>query len=203
MMMKRAIDVALAGAGLVLVSPVLAVSWAAIRLEGPGPAIFRQTRVGLHGRTFEILKLRTMRQDIDRSLGITPSGDPRVTRVGTVLRATKLDELPQLVNVVKGEMSLVGPRPELPKYVDAWDPEARDVILSVRPGITDPASVAFAREASVLAEVSDPEQYYLDVVLVEKQSMYVDYVRTRSFRGDLHVMLRTLRALVGGRHAGA
>lgn len=199
--MKRALDVTVAGTALVVLSPLMAAVWLAVRLDSPGPALFRQTRVGLRGRTFEILKFRSMRQDVDSSLGITPSGDRRVTRVGRMLRGTKLDELPQLVNVVKGEMSLVGPRPEIPKYADAWDPEARSIILSVRPGITDPASVAFAREASVLAGFADPERYYLDVMLVEKQSMYVEYVRSRTLRGDLRVLLQTMRALLEVRHA--
>lgn len=195
---KRVVDVAAAGAGLLVTAPLQAVIAGAVRLDSPGPVLFRQTRVGRGGEPFTILKFRTMRNDPVRAGGVTATGDPRVTRVGRVLRATKLDELPQLLNVVRGDMSLVGPRPELPRYVDRWDPARREVILSVRPGITDPASVALRDEGAELAAAPDPEAHYVTCLLPLKTAMYVDYVRSASWRTDLRVVLDTARAVIGG-----
>ncbi len=193
---KRAADLVVAGAGLVMASPVLAVCAAAVKLGDGGPVLFRQTRVGLRGRPFRILKLRSMRV---RSAGaeVTSAGDSRVTGVGRVLRATKLDELPQLVNVVAGDMSLVGPRPEVPRYVAAWSDEDRELVLSVRPGITDPASLAFVDEEARLAEADDPEQYYREVIAPAKLALCREYVRTRSLAGDARIVLQTLAAVAG------
>ncbi|MDO5286408.1 MAG: sugar transferase [Actinomycetia bacterium] len=193
---KRAADLVVAGAGLVMASPVLAVCAAAVKLGDGGPVLFRQTRVGLRGRPFRILKLRSMRV---RSTGaeVTSAGDSRVTGVGRVLRATKLDELPQLVNVVAGDMSLVGPRPEVPRYVAAWSDEDRELVLSVRPGITDPASLAFVDEEARLAEADDPEQYYREVIAPAKLALCREYVRTRSLAGDARIVLQTLAAVAG------
>ncbi|MDO5629401.1 MAG: sugar transferase, partial [Mobilicoccus sp.] len=150
---KRMFDVAVSAAGLVLSSPLLAGIAAAVRVDSPGPILFRQTRVGRGGREFAIHKFRTMHVQApgEQRVSVTAAGDPRVTRVGRVLRRTKLDELPQLWDVLRGQMSLVGPRPEVPEYVAAWDPDRALVILSVRPGITDPASLAGLDEASELA----------------------------------------------------
>ncbi len=191
---KRACDVLAAGVGLVLAAPVLAAAAVAVRLDSPGPVLFRQERVGLGGRTFTILKFRTMSPAAGGPL-LSASGDRRVTGVGRWLRASKLDELPQLVNVVRGDMSLVGPRPEVPEYVARWDPARREVILSVRPGITDPASIAYRDEGAELAAAADPEQHYVQVLLPAKTASYVDYVATMSPRGDLAILLETLRAL--------
>jgi lipopolysaccharide/colanic/teichoic acid biosynthesis glycosyltransferase len=129
---------------------------------------------------------------------LTVGDDPRITRVGRWLRSTKLDELPQLWNVVRGDMSLVGPRPEVPQYVALWSPEDREVILSVRPGITDPASIEFRREAEALADVSDPESYYVEVVLPRKVALYRDYVSERTLRKDLAILVHTARTVVTG-----
>ena len=194
--MTRALDVILGGLALVVASPFLLVAALVVRLSSRGGALFRQTRVGLHGREFEILKLRTMRAT-GTGPAVTTTADPRITRFGAWLRSSKLDELPQLVNVLRGEMSLVGPRPEVPEYVCGWPPEVRDVVLSVRPGITDPASVEFRREAEILAAVPDPEDYYLAVVVPRKLEMYVEYVRARSLTGDLRVLARTALATIG------
>lgn len=194
-MTKRLIDVLVAGIGLVLTSPILVVVGVLVRLESRGGALFRQARVGLHGREFEILKFRSMRVEIDGP-AVTSALDPRITRLGEFLRSTKLDELPQLLNVLRGDMSLVGPRPEVPRYVAHWPKEARDVVLSVRPGITDPASVKFRREAELLAKAPDPEQYYIDVLIPQKLALYVEYVRTRSSLGDLRILASTLRTTV-------
>lgn len=196
--MKRLLDVVGAAVGLVVTSPLFLVAALAVRLESRGPVIFRQERVGRYGESFEILKFRTMRVGVSGTQ-VTSGRDPRITRSGRWLRSTKLDELPQLLNVVRGEMSLVGPRPEVPKYVAEWPEDARHLVLSVRPGITDPASIEFRREAEVLAEADDPERHYVDVILPRKVSLYCDYVRTRSFSGDLRVIGDTLRSVAKDR----
>lgn len=151
----RVRDVVIAGAALIVLSPVLVIVAAAVKADSPGPAMFRQRRIGRHGESFEIHKFRTMRTDGD-GLAITSSNDPRVTRVGHILRASKIDELPQLWDVVRGKMSLVGPRPEVAHYVKHWPAHLRRVILTVRPGITDPATVILRSESDLLAAADDP-----------------------------------------------
>ena len=194
-MTKRAFDVAVSGVVLALLWPVLVVIAVLVRLDTPGPALFRQERVGLGGRTFRIHKFRTLRVGPAGAQN-SPAGDTRGTRVGAVLRRTKLDELPQLLDVFRGTMSLVGPRPEVPRYAALWPVEYRDGILSVRPGITDPASVAFRDEPERLAAVDDPEAFYVSVLLPEKARMYAEYVQTQSFAGDLRILARTAVAVV-------
>lgn len=194
-MAKRTFDVVVAGAGLVVLSPVLAVVALAVRLDSPGPAVFRQERVGRHGRPFRIHKFRTM-SVVHDGRPVSAEGDSRVTRLGHFLRRSKIDELPQLLDVVTGRMSLVGPRPELPEFVDLWSPEERRIILSVRPGITDPASIALRNEAAELGRVADPSRHYVESLLPRKAAMYADYVRTRSFARDVVVLLRTVQAVV-------
>ncbi len=194
--MKRLVDVVVAALGLIATSPVQAAIAAAVKVDSPGPLLFRQVRVGRGGRPFEILKFRTMTTGAVGA-AITPAGDARVTRVGEVLRRTKLDELPQLWNVVRGQMSLVGPRPEVPHYVDLWPSDLRDKILSVRPGITDPASIEFRDEGALLAAQPDPERYYREVLLPRKARMYAEYVDSATARGDLAILVRTVRALRG------
>ncbi len=191
---KRVVDVAVAGAGLVVLSPVLAVCSIAVKLDSPGPALFRQTRVGLAGEPFQILKFRSMRV-ATTGAAVTAGNDARITRVGRLLRKTKLDELPQLLNVVRGDMSLVGPRPEVPRYVAEWPAEAREEILSVRPGITDPGSIAFRHEETELAAAPDPERHYVDVILPKKVALYLDYVRHRSLLGDARIVVSTIAAV--------
>jgi lipopolysaccharide/colanic/teichoic acid biosynthesis glycosyltransferase len=190
----RARDLAVAGPALVVLSPVLAVVGLAVRLDSRGPAFFRQERVGLEGRPFRIHKFRTMRVDHDGAT-VSGTGDPRVTRVGRFLRRTKLDELPQLIDVVRGDMSLVGPRPELAAYVALWPEADRRVILSVRPGVTDPASIRWRHESDELARVPDPERHYVETILPRKAEMYVAYVRSRSLVGDLRVLGETARVV--------
>ncbi len=190
--MKRAIDLAVSGIGLVLLSPVLAVVAGLIKRSEPeAPVLFTQERVGLGGEPFDIHKFRTMRAGVG-GLQVTSDGDDRITRVGRVLRKTKLDELPQLWDVARGRMSLVGPRPEVSKYVAQWPAELRDEILSVRPGITDPASIRFRNESEELAAAADPEAHYVHVILPEKARMYAAYARSHSLRGDLKVLWDTL-----------
>jgi lipopolysaccharide/colanic/teichoic acid biosynthesis glycosyltransferase len=192
---KRAFDVVVAAVALAITSPLLVVIALAVRVTSPGPAFFRQERVGLGGVTFSIHKFRTMRVSHDGVL-VSATGDSRVTRVGAFLRRTKLDELPQLVDVLAGHMSLVGPRPEVPAYADLWAPERRDVILTVRPGITDPASVVFRSEADLLAAADDADEYYREVLLPEKTRLYVEYVQHRTFLGDLRILAATVAAVV-------
>lgn len=195
--MKRCLDVAVALLGLALLWPFGLLVALAIRLDSPGPALFRQERVGLQGRLFRIHKFRTMRVDGTDPL-VTAGRDTRITRVGRVLRRHKLDELPQLIDVLVGDMSLVGPRPEVPRYMALYPPEARRLILSVRPGITDPASIAFRNEEALLAAAPDAERAYIDAIMPLKQRYYLDYVAHRSLAQDLRILLRTAAVLLKG-----
>lgn len=196
--MKRAFDFLVASTALVVLSPVFGAIAAAVKVTDPaGPVLFAQERVGRRGRLFKIHKFRSMRVGA-AGLQVTSAQDARITPVGQVIRKTKLDELPQLWDVLVGNMSLVGPRPEVPEYVAHWPAEARDIILSVRPGITDPASVRWRNEAEELATATDPERHYIDVILPEKARMYVDYVSSRTFVGDLKVLVSTLAAVGRG-----
>ncbi|MGA4668884.1 sugar transferase [Propionibacteriaceae bacterium Y1923] len=193
---KRVFDLAASGAGLVVASPLLLGSAVAIKVDDPsGPVFFRQERVGLGGRTFRIHKFRSMTVANSGAL-VTSANDARITRVGAFLRKSKLDELPQLIDVFVGDMSLVGPRPEVPKYVAMWGEEAAEEILSVRPGITDPASIVYRNEQDELAAAEDPEQHYVEVILPRKVALYRDYVRTNSLLGDLRLILQTLLTVV-------
>lgn len=196
-MAKRLFDILVSSLGLLILAPLLIGIAAAVRLESPGPVFFRQERVGMGGRLFRIHKFRTMVVEAERlGLQITVAGDPRVTRVGAVLRKYKLDELVQLLDVFLGDMSLVGPRPEVPKYVAYYSDDERKIILSVRPGITDSASIEFKNENDILAETSDPHQAYVDEVLPVKIGYYIDYVNQKSLIGDIKIIFTTIRALV-------
>jgi lipopolysaccharide/colanic/teichoic acid biosynthesis glycosyltransferase len=184
--------VACSVAGLAAALPVLFGIAAAVKLDSPGPVFFGHERVGRHGRRFRTWKFRTMEQGAkDKGVEITAGGDPRVTRIGRLLRATKLDELPQLLNVLAGEMSLVGPRPEVAKYVEIFQQDY-DVILSVRPGITDEASIAFRQEEQVLAAAQDPQREYLEKVAPQKIALYRRYVDEMSLGKDLSIIIRTI-----------
>ena len=190
---KRALDVLASAAALVFLSPLLAAAALAVRLDSPGPALFRQVRVGRHGRPFEILKLRSMCGAPGPA--ITAGGDPRVTRAGRFLRRTKLDELPQLWNVLRGDMSLVGPRPEVPRFVARF-PEDYARILSVRPGLTDLAALEFRDEEALLAGAREPELAYVEAVLPAKLRLYHRYLDERSLATDVSLIARTLGALL-------
>lgn len=195
-MAKRAFDLLLAAAGLLLLAPLLLAVGLAVRLDSPGPALFRQERVGRGGRLFRIHKFRTMVADAPaRGPGLTVGADPRITRIGRVLRDKRLDELPQLIDVLKGDMSLVGPRPELPRYVAHYPAALRERVLAVRPGLTDPASLAFLNEAARLAAAADPEREYVEAILPAKLAVAADYADRASLATDLGVLLRTLRRL--------
>lgn len=190
--LKRALDLAVASLGLLLTSPLLLLAAAAVKCGSPGPVLFRQQRVGRGFRPFEILKFRTMVVDApQRGAAITAGGDPRITRVGRLLRKTKLDELPQLWNVLRGEMSLVGPRPEVPRYVELFRDDYA-AILSVRPGITDPASIKFRNEAELLGQAADPEREYVERILPEKIALAREYLSRASVLYDLRLILATV-----------
>ncbi|MGD0652981.1 MAG: sugar transferase [Thermoguttaceae bacterium] len=194
-MFKRAFDFIAAAIGLVLISPVLVVVAALIKCETAGPVIFRQERVGKRFRHFFVYKFRTMKQDAPRLGGqITFGDDPRITRVGRFLRKTKIDELPQLFNVLKGDMSLVGPRPEVPRYVDMFR-EDYAVILQVRPGITDLASIKYRDEAEILGRAENPEEEYVKRVLPEKIRYAKQYVDKASLLLDFRIILQTIARL--------
>jgi lipopolysaccharide/colanic/teichoic acid biosynthesis glycosyltransferase len=197
-MVKRLFDIVLSLSGLLLLSPLLLVIAAWVRLDSRGPIIFRQRRVGRAGATFEILKFRTMFQTSetdDSGIRITVAGDCRITGSGRHLRRYKLDELPQLMNVLRGDMSLVGPRPEVPEYVQHYPPETREEVLSVRPGITDLASLEFRHEERILAAAADPAQAYVDEILPAKLARCCDYVRQQSLWLDIVILWRTLLAV--------
>jgi len=197
---RRAIDAAAASLGLVALSPVLLGIALAIATDSRGPILFRQERVGKRGKAFKILKFRSMRPDAERVGGqLTVGTDPRVTRVGHFLRAWKLDELPQLWNVLVGDMSLVGPRPEVPRYVALYSQQQRRV-LEVRPGITDPASIAFRDESETMAGHPDPERLYVETILPEKLRLNLAYLERRTVLTDLALILTTLRAVLGRDH---
>jgi lipopolysaccharide/colanic/teichoic acid biosynthesis glycosyltransferase len=194
---KRLFDLCASGVGLLILLPVLLAVALAIKLDSRGPVFFRQERVGRFGRLFRIHKFRTMVVDSEsRGMQITVAADPRVTRVGAFLRRYKLDELPQLIDVLLGNMSLVGPRPEVPRYVACYPPEIRDLVLSVRPGITDRASIEFKNESEILGKAVDPHKAYVEQVLPVKLRYYVDYVQSRSLAGDVAIIFATLVALV-------
>jgi lipopolysaccharide/colanic/teichoic acid biosynthesis glycosyltransferase len=193
---KRVFDVFVSSLGLLLLAPLMLAIAVAIRLDSPGPVFFRQERVGRYGRVFRIHKFRSMVSDAaTRGGDLTVGRDPRVTRTGRFLRHYKLDELPQLIDVIGGEMSLVGPRPELPRYVARYPVEDRAIVLSVRPGITDRASVEFRNESSLLAQAPDPEEAYVREILPAKLRYYRAYVQERTFAGDLRILVATLCAV--------
>jgi len=198
--LKRLFDVLAAGAGLVALAPLFLVLALLIKLDSPGPVFYRQRRVGLHGRHFRIFKFRTMSvQQAPGAAEITVAGDSRITRTGKWLRRWKLDELPQLIDVLRGSMSLVGPRPEVPRYVEHYPPEWRERLLSVRPGITDFASVRYRDENELLARAENPEREYIDVVLPAKLRYALHYVDNPSLASDLRVLGLTLRTVFAPR----
>jgi len=189
---KRALDVLAATAGLIVFSPVLAIAACCIKLTSRGPAFYRQVRIGKGGRPFQILKFRSMTmQTSNKGLKITVAGDSRVTPVGSFLRRYKVDELPQLWNVVRGDMSLVGPRPEVPFYIEAYTREQR-MVLSVRPGITDTASLAYRHEEEILANQGDPEQFYRTQILPDKLARNRAYLEKITLQNDIRIIVKTI-----------
>lgn len=197
-MLKRGFDLAASALALLLLAPVLLLIALVIRLDSPGPVFFRQERVGRFGRLFRIHKFRTMVADApQRGPALTVGADPRITKSGAWLRRTRLDELPQLIDVLRGDMSLVGPRPEVPRYVQHYPQALRERALAVRPGITDPSSLDHLDEAERLARAADPEREYVDHILPRKLQAAADYAERASLWTDLQVIVRTLRVLLG------
>ena len=197
--MKRLFDIVASGFGLVVLSPLFLVLAIWIKCDSKGPVFYRQVRVGYKNKDFRIFKFRSMRVGADKGSLVTIGGhDPRVTRSGYFIRKFKFDELPQLINVFLGDMSLVGPRPEVRHYVDYWTPEQMHV-LDVRPGITDPASIKFRNENELMEKADDPEKYYIEVIMQEKIKLYLEYVEKHSFWYDFGLILKTFKVIVSER----
>ena len=194
--MKRLFDILASGIGMLVLSPIFLVIAVWIKLDSKGPVFYRQVRVGLHNKDFRIFKFRSMRVGADKGSLVTIGGrDTRITRSGYIIRKLKLDELPQLINVFVGDMSLVGPRPEVRHYVNYWTPEQMHV-LDVRPGITDPASIKFRNENELMEQAKDPEDYYINVIMQEKLKLYLDYVEHHSFWGDIGLIFKTFWVII-------
>lgn len=192
---KRVFDVVAASVGLCAVAPVLAAVAVAVKSSSPGPILFRQSRVGLGGNDFKLLKFRSMRMSEGGPL-VTAANDSRITRVGAFLRRTKLDELPSLLNVLRGDLSLVGPRPEVRRYVDLYPPADRQFLAQFRPGITDPTTIRFRNEEQILERAQDRERTYVAEILPIKLRMYRDYLEHASFANDFVILARTVRAIL-------
>ena len=195
-MMKRLFDIVASACGLILLSPLFFIVSVWIKLDSIGPVLYRQVRVGRYNKDFKIFKFRTMRVGADKGSLVTIGGrDPRVTRIGYYLRKFKIDELPQLINVFIGDMSLVGPRPEVRHYVNYWTSEQLHV-LDVRPGITDPASIKFRNEIELMESAEDPESFYINVIMQEKLKLYLEYVHNASFWYDIKLIFKTIYTVV-------
>lgn len=192
---KRAFDIVASLIGLLLLSPLLIIIALWVKLSSKGPVFFTQKRVGRDFKEFNLYKFRSMVVGADsQGPGVTSSDDNRITKVGRFIRKTKIDELPQLLNVLKGDMSLVGPRPELKKFVDAYTEEYKKV-LSVKPGITDNAAIEFRNEEEIMSQYQDKERAYIDIILPQKIKLYYDYIDNISFLNDMKLLLNTLKAL--------
>ncbi|MFJ4055429.1 sugar transferase [Pseudomonas sp. NPDC089743] len=191
-MLKRMFDVFASLVGLLFLSPVFIALAIWIKLDSTGPVFFRQTRVGRFGKTFNIHKFRTMRVDSEKAGRLTVGNDSRVTKSGRFLRKYKLDELPQLIDVLRGKMSLVGPRPEVQEFINCYPVNVRQQVLSIRPGITDRAAIEMVDENEILSKYADPRQAYIDIILPIKQNYYLDYVSRQTFFLDLQIILATI-----------
>ena len=193
---KRIFDIVLSLLILIITSPFFLLLAIAIKLDSPGPVFYRQVRVGLYGQDFRIFKFRTMVQNADKiGLSLTVGDDPRITRVGRFIRKCRLDEFSQLLNVLSGSMSLVGPRPEVRRYVDAYRPEYMATLL-VRPGITAPSSIAFKDEDRLLENSEDPEKTYIEEVLPPKMKLNLEYLERISVWGDIKILFQTVAAVL-------
>ncbi|MCR2745244.1 sugar transferase [Limnobacter parvus] len=196
-MLKRTFDLVLSFAGLLLLSPMLVLVALLIKRDSPGPVFFRQERIGLHGTPFRIHKFRTMTvAQPGNAMQITVGQDARITKIGAFLRHYKIDELPQLIDVLQGTMSLVGPRPEVPKYVAMYPEPTKSIVLSVRPGITDLASIEYRSESELLGKSSNPEQTYIEEVMPAKLAYCVRYVQQQSLWLDIQIIARTFFAVL-------
>jgi lipopolysaccharide/colanic/teichoic acid biosynthesis glycosyltransferase len=196
MNLKRITDIFISLFGLIILSPLFLILAILIKTESPGPVFFRQVRVGKDEIKFQIFKFRTMKINSENNgPKITVKDDKRITPLGNYLRKYKLDELPQLINVLFGDMSLVGPRPEVPKFVALYPDPIKKKVFSVRPGITDPASIIFRNENELLAQIPDPEKYYTENIMPEKLGYYVEYIENRNFLLDFNIILSTLKSI--------
>ena len=194
--MKRLFDIIASGFGSIVLSPIFFILAIWIKLDSKGPVFYRQVRVGKDNKDFRIFKFRSMRVGSDKGSLVTIGGrDSRITRSGYIIRKLKLDELPQLINVFVGDMSLVGPRPEVRHYVDYWTSEQMHV-LDVRPGITDPASIKFRNENELMEQAEDPEDYYINVIMQEKLKLYLEYVQNHTFFGDIGLIFKTFWVII-------
>ena len=194
--MKRIFDIVASGCGLIVLSPLILILAVWIKLDSKGPVLYRQVRVGRGNKDFRIFKFRSMREGSDQGSLVTIGGaDPRITRSGHFIRKFKLDELPQLINVFTGDMSLVGPRPEVRHYVNYWTPEQMHV-LDVRPGITDPASIKFRNENDLLDKAENPEEYYINVIMQEKIRLYLEYVENHNLWYDIKLIFQTIKVVL-------
>ena len=190
--LKRTFDILFSSIGLLMLFPVFLVMAVWIKADSEGPVFYRQVRVGMHGKLFRIFKFRSMRLGSDKASQITiGERDSRITRSGIIIRKYKLDELPQLINVFTGDMSFVGPRPEVPKYVDLYT-EAQRHVLDVRPGITDMASIKYINENELLGKANNPEDYYIHTIMPDKLSINLEYVKNNSFMDDVTIIFKTL-----------
>ncbi|HZG01654.1 MAG TPA: sugar transferase [Chitinophagales bacterium] len=194
--MKRLFDIVLTLTALVVLFPILLLIGMLVVLDSKGPMIYKQQRIGKNEKPFWLFKFRTMKHHSDKQ-GLLTIGerDPRITRLGYFLRKSKLDELPQLWNVLTGDMSIVGPRPEVKKYVDMYDDRQRRV-LDVRPGLTDPASLEYIDENKILESFDHPEEAYIKMIMPRKLELNLDYIERRNFFFDLFIMVRTLMRIV-------
>ena len=196
-MKKRLFDLISANIAIILLSPLFLTIMLIVRKDG-GPAIYKQRRVGKDGRLFTFYKFRSMVLNADKmGAQVTATHDPRITRIGHFLRKTKLDELPQLVNVIAGDISVVGPRPEVPVYVDKWPKGQKEIVLSVKPGITDYATLVYNDEQAVLSRSDNPEKTYLEAVMPHKLSLYQRYIDDQSFLLDIKIIFGTLLKMFG------
>ena len=194
--MKRLFDIIVSACGLLVLSPVFLIMAIWIKQDSNGPVFYRQVRVGRHNKDFRIFKFRSMRVGADKGSLVTIGGrDPRITRSGYFIRKYKLDEFPQLINVLLGEMSVVGPRPEVRHYVNYWTPEQMH-ILDVRPGITDPASIKFRNENELMEKAEDPEDYYINVIMQEKIKLYLEYIQNASCGYDIKLIFKTFKVII-------
>lgn len=194
-MLKRLFDIVISGCGIIVLSPLFLVIAIWIKLDSKGPVFYRQVRVGKENKDFRIFKFRSMKEGSDNgSLVTIGERDSRITRSGHFIRKFKLDELPQLINVFMGDMSLVGPRPEVRHYVDYWTPKQMHV-LDVRPGITDPASIKFRNENELLDKADNPEEYYINVIMQEKIRLYLEYVENHSLWYDIKLIFQTIKVV--------
>ena len=194
-MLKRSFDIFFSFFGLIILSPLFLLIFVMVKTDSIGPVIYKQTRVGKNGKDFAVLKFRSMKQDSDSKGLLTVGGkDPRITKTGYFIRKYKLDELPQLINVLKGDMSFVGPRPEVRKYVLLYD-EVQKKVLDVNPGITDVASIKYRNENEMLEGSDDPESFYIKEIMPVKLKMNLEYINDRSFFKDIKVILNTLKTV--------